>query len=200
MKKYCLALMSTVLGLTPAMTGTAVLAQSTPSGSWLGKNTNWNRPNARIPKAPVQSGSNLPNCQKTLRPATSPEDQLVKAAGWSLTNAAQVYGKTTVITGTANADGMCRPLSYQVFVFNQGKFVGTLSPVLMDSRTDGSLYQVNLYSEDRLNALFNRYTANDPLCCASGESRVFYQMDSKAKTPMLIPQLPADTTPRPPQK
>lgn len=62
--------------------------------------------------------------------------------------AAQVFGKTTLISGMANADGMCRPLTDQVFVFSGGQFIGTLSPILMDSRTDGSLVNANLYRED----------------------------------------------------
>jgi hypothetical protein len=166
-----------------------------PSGSWLDENMpNWNQPGAAIPAAPqLEGGSNLEYCTQSFRQATLPEDALVEAAGWTLTGAAQVFNNTTVITGMANADGMCRPLRYQVFVFNKGAFVGTLSPILMDSRTDGSVFSVDLYGADELSAQFNRYEPSDPLCCASRESRVFYEIQTEGDTVILVPNLPAAT-------
>jgi hypothetical protein len=64
----------------------------------------------------------------------------------------------------------------------------------MDSRTDGSLYTVDLYNEDNLRASFNRYTPDDPLCCASGQSYLFYSIEAEEGGPVVVPQLPADTT------
>ncbi len=172
-------------------------AQSQPSGTWLDGTTNWNTAGASIPQAPKQEGSNLSDCQRTVRPAALPEDKQVEAAGWTLTWAAQVYGATTIVTGMANADGMCRPLDYQVFVFTNGKFSGTLSPIPMDSRTDGSLFDLNLYRDGFIDASFNRYTSDDALCCASGESRVFYEVQTQSNTSKLVPKLPAETIKRP---
>lgn len=171
------------------------MAQTEPSGSWLDGNTNWNQAGASIPQAPEpEGGSNLSNCEQSIRQATLPEDDLVKAAGWMLTGAAQTYNGTTVVTGMADADGMCRPLSYQVFVFTDGKFSGTLSPTPMDSRTDGSVFNVNLYREGYIGASFNRYAPEDPLCCASRESRIFYQVQTQGNSTVLVPQFPADTS------
>jgi hypothetical protein len=166
-------------------------AESDPSGNWLDNNLNWNQVGASLPQAPIQEGNNLPNCQQTVRPAVLPEDRLVEAAGWILTDAAQIYGATTIVTGMADADGMCRPMDFQVFVFTHGKFSGTLSPILMDSRTDGSLFKFDLYREGMIDASFNRYVPGDAQCCASGESRVFYEVDPQSKPPLLVPQLPA---------
>lgn len=171
-------------------------AEAEPSGSWLDENKNWNQAGAAIPQAPTQEGSNLVNCQHTVRFAALPEDRIVEEAGWTLTNAAQIYGSTTIVTGLANADGMCRPLDYQVFVFTNGQFSGTLSPIPMDSRTDGSLFRLNLYREGLIDASFNRYTPDDALCCASGESRIFYEVNLKTNTPLLVPKFPADTSAR----
>ena len=168
-------------------------AQAFPDGTWLDTETNWNQPGAAIPVAPPQDGTNLENCDHTVRPAVLPEDEQVEAAGWTLTGAAQIYGDTTMVTGMANADGMCRPLAYQIFVFTDGEFSGTLSPVPMDSRTDGSSYGLNLYREGFIGASFNRYKPDDALCCASGESRLFYEVDTSTTPPVLVPQLPADT-------
>jgi LppP/LprE lipoprotein len=171
------------------------MAQTDPSDSWLDGNTNWNEAGAAIPEAPrSEGGNNLPNCEQTIRQATLPEDELVTAAGWSLTGSAQTYNGTTVITGMANADGMCRPLSYQVFVFTNGVFAGTLSPILMDSRTDGSAVNVNLYRDGYLSASFNRYAPEDALCCPSRESLMFYEVTPQGDTPVLMPQFPASTS------
>ena len=165
-----------------------------PSGTWLDEDTNWNQADADIPQAPTYpDGNNLENCERTFRQATLLEDELIEAAGWTLSGPAQVFNDTTVITAMADADGMCRPLDYQVFVFNSGEFAGTLSPILMDSRTDGSLYSADLYNEDNLRASFNRYTPEDPLCCASGQSWLFYTIATEADGPVVRPQLPADT-------
>jgi len=181
------------LVLASMLVAPVALAQTEPSGTWLDQETNWNTAGAAIPQAPDQDGDNLPDCQHTVRPAALPADELVEAAGWTLTGAAQVYGETTVITAMANADGMCRPLDYQVFVFTGDEFAGTLSPIPMDSRTDGSLFSFDLYTEDSINASFNRYAPDDALCCASGQSLLFYTVEVEANTPVLTPRLPADT-------
>jgi hypothetical protein len=76
----------------------------------------------------------------------------------------------------AAADGMCRPMSYQAFVFSNGSFVGTLSPVPMDSRTDGALSTFRLLDASRVQAEFARYTESDPLCCPSRISTVDYSV------------------------
>lgn len=173
-------------------------AQNSQDGTWLDSDANWNTAGATLPEAPEQDGSNLENCEQTFRSAALYEDALVEGAGWTLTGPAQIYGDTTVITGMANADGMCRPFQYQVFVFTDGTFSGTVSPIVMDSRTDGSLFDLNLYGEGRLGASFNRYSPDDALCCASGESSVFYEVDTTGDAPVLVPQLPADTVDRMP--
>jgi hypothetical protein len=184
---------SVVLLLSSILLASSVRADSQPSGTWLDENRNWNQAGTPIPRAPVQEGDNLANCQHTVRPAVLPEDKLVEAAGWTLTDAAHIYGATTIVTGMADADGMCRPFEYQVFVFTNGQFSGTISPIPMNSRTDGSLFQLNLYREGMIDASFNRYRSGDAQCCASAESRVFYQVDTKTNPPLLIPQLPAST-------
>ncbi len=161
------------------------------NGAWLEDTNNWNSPNAPIPNAPkVKDGGNLANCPDNNRPAVFPEDELLEAAGWTLTGAAQVFGATKVITAMANADGMCRLLSYNVFVFTDGQFSGTLSPVEMSSRTDGSLVKVDLYREGYLSATFNRYSETDALCCPSGSTQVFYEVKMEDNYPVLVPQLP----------
>ncbi|EAZ92569.1 hypothetical protein CY0110_23421 [Crocosphaera chwakensis CCY0110] len=178
---------------TSLLLTSTTFAQTNPNGSWLDQEENWNKPNNSIPKAPVETATNFESCQHTIRPAVLPEDKLVKAAGWTLANAAQIYGSTTIITGMTDADGMCRPMNFQVFVFTDGKFSGTLSPIPMTSRTDGSLFKVDLYRESMIDASFNRYLPTDAQCCASRESRIFYQVNTNTDAPFLVPQFPANT-------
>jgi hypothetical protein len=191
--RLCLAFNFVPLLLLFQLLASSASAESDPSGNWLDNNLNWNRAGAPLPLAPKQEGNNLANCQHTVRPAALPEDKLVEAVGWTLTDAAQIYGATTIVTGMADADGMCRPMDFQVFVFTNGKFSGTLSPIPMDSRTDGSLFKLELYREGMIDASFNRYAPSDAQCCASGKSRVFYRVDTQSQPPLLVPQLPADT-------
>ncbi len=195
--KFLRILVLSWLVVNPLGQVSTLLAQNEPSGTWLDGNTNWNISEASIPQAPQQDGNNLSNCQHTLRTAALPEDKLVEAAGWTLTDSAQIYGATTLITGMANADGMCRPFVYQVFVFTKGKFSGTLSPIPMNSRTDGSMFKLNLYREGMIDASFNRYSPDDAQCCASRESRLFYRVEEENNSSILRAQFPAQTVSRP---
>ena len=72
---------------------------------------------------------------------------------------------------------MCRPFQFQAFVFVQGRFAGTLSPGLMDSRSDGALSQVFLYDGESLTAEYQRYAPADPLCCPSRTTNVRFAID-----------------------
>lgn len=183
-----------ILPVTLLLSPTA-FAQTDPSGAWLDAETNWNTTGATVPESPsFDDGNNLSNCELGVRPAALPEDAQVEAAGWTLTGAAQINGATTLVQGMADADGMCRPLKYQVFVFTDGEFTGTLSPTPMDARTDGSLIRYDLYRQGYIGAVFARYQPSDALCCASATSRLFYQVETEAGQPLLVPQLPADTT------
>jgi len=109
-------------------------------------------------------------------------------AGWTLYGPQQKFGETTVISGQASADGMCRPLGYNYFVFYKGQFAGTISPVSMDSRTDGAATSVYLPQERSLTAEFARYANTDALCCPSRTSFVDYRIETTANGALLIPK------------
>jgi hypothetical protein len=147
-----------------------------------------------VPRAPIQAGKNLPNCTSSSRKATLPEDKSVQIAGWMLFGSAQVFGSTTLISAMTDADAQCRPLGFQYFVFKNGNFVGTLSPNVMNSRTDGSLFKTDLFNENEITAMFNRYKDSDAQCCASRESRLFYTIKKTGASFVLEPKLPASTT------
>jgi hypothetical protein len=193
MNQKTFSLIPGALVLAAILLGPSAIAAPSQDGTWLDDEANWNTPEGEIPQAPEQNGSNLANCEHIFRKASLLEDALVEAAGWTLTGPAQIYDDTTLITGMANADGMCRPFQYQVFVFTDGEFLGTLSPLVMDSRTDGSLVDFNLYRDGMIDATFNRYLPEDALCCASRESRIFHAVETTNEGAVLVPQLPANT-------
>lgn len=156
--------------------------------SWLEVNplVNWNKPGAGLP-GPPSAPSPDPRCLEQARPALSPQDRAVTAAGWTLVGAAQLFGRTRAFLATAGFDGMCRPLDFQGFVFVEGKLAGTLSPQPMRSRTDGALLNLRLTSEQALSADFARYLEQDPLCCASRRANVSYAVESGPEGPLVVP-------------
>ena len=109
----------------------------------------------------------------------------MRERGWDLVGAFQGGWQVLVIRATAGYDGMCRPRQYQDFVFVRGQFAGTLSPTVMDSRTDGALDRVFVQSASRLTAEYARYAAKDALCCPS--RRTITSFDIANDPPVLRP-------------
>lgn len=145
--------------------------------SWLDRPlSNWNRAGAAIPAPPRNAAPIDAMCRRTTRTPVSVADRALTRAGWTLFGPSQSYGTTTVIMAQASADGMCRPNQYNGFVFVSDRFVGTLSPVAMEARSDGSLSDYRLQSATELTAEFSRYTESDALCCPSQKSLVNYSL------------------------
>ncbi len=103
-------------------------------------------------------------------------DKAVVKAGWKLYGSVQSYGNTAVFLAMSGADGMCRPMGYQAFVYAGGKYAGTLSPAPMNSRTDASLADFQLVSASAIEAEFSRYVDSGALCCPSRTNTVTYQI------------------------
>jgi LppP/LprE lipoprotein len=172
------SLRSIALLLIAVVFGGSAGAQ-TPAGNWLDSSsvTAWNRAGTPIPYAPERQNPD-PRCRGLVRSPQSDEDRHLRTHGWDLVGPATAAKDIQVIAATADYDGMCRPRQYQSFVFAHGVFVGTLSPHLMDSRTDGALSQVTIESERKLRAKYLRYAATDPLCCASRTTTVTFAIDA----------------------
>jgi LppP/LprE lipoprotein len=158
-------------------------------GSWLDQPlANWNSPGMELWAAPASGGPTNPNCADQGRPAETDADAAVAEAGWT------VYGSYTggwgvlVVRGLSGLDGMCRPLGYQEFVFVDGVLAGTLSPMPMDSRTDGAGDLAALQNADELTATFQRYAPTDPACCPSSQRSVTYTIDRSGPAPVLVPR------------
>ncbi len=162
-------------------------------GSWLDKPlANWNRHGAAIPKAPTPKPEGKPatisnNCGRQVRQPESAADRAVVSAGWTLFGPVQSYSGTSVMMAMSDVDGMCRPLGYQIFVFANGKFAGTLSPTPMNSRADGAMGTIRLAGPANLSAEFVRYTDADALCCPSRTGAVDYRIDRSGKGGVVVP-------------
>jgi LppP/LprE lipoprotein len=174
--------------MTSALAVAAVVTLFAAGGAanWLDAKTpaNWNVAGAAVPARPGPRDAELAaggRCASTVRPPTSPEDRALVQRGWSLVGPYERYGGTVAVTATSGADGMCRPLGYQAFVFVNGKFAGTLSPRLMDSRTDGSIASVSvtLFNATDLEVEFARYGEQDALCCPHATTTVEYTVTAK---------------------
>jgi len=173
----------------------AVGGSQTKVTSWLdeAKPAPWNTPDPSVPVAPRISQALDPRCRDLARPPELEEDGRVRDRGWDLVGAYQGGWRIVVIRGTAGYDGMCRPRSYQDFVFVRGVFAGTLSPQTMDSRTDGALGRVFVQSGRRLTGEYARYTPADPLCCPSGTTSVTFEIEND---PPLLRPVSASTSNR----
>lgn len=171
-------------------------------GAWLDAPVvNWNTPGMSLPPpladpaAPVNS-----LCAERQTPPHTALEETVAAAGWTAFSPTP-EGKdgVTIIIGSSGYDGMCRPLGFQAFVFVDAIFTGTLSPVLMDSRSDGALNRSTMTRSDRIEAFFSRYVEDDPRCCPSAVSKVTFRIDKTVNGPLLTPLSVITTfTPREP--
>jgi LppP/LprE lipoprotein len=198
------ALLTLLLGLGGCATTSTPPPDLPRGGGWLDQILlPWNERGAAVPKPPPpspQQGENLARCRPGIRGPLTPAERAVTAAGWWLyPNSTRSLGDVSVVGASSDWDGMCRAWSYQAFVFVGERFVGTLSPVLMDSRTDGAWQTAKIETPVHLSAQFLRYAREDPLCCPSRVSEVTYRIDlpmSARESPVLVP-LVVDTRPLP---
>jgi hypothetical protein len=161
------------------------------AGAWLDAPlSNWNAKVTTIPHAVINNTAPVmdPRCAETQRSGYSPEDKLLTNAGWKLFGEQQQFDDVSLVMALSTADGMCRPLGYQGFVFVGGKLAGTVSPKPVDSRVDGSISPIHLTSTSTLTVGFNRYTESDALCCPSKRQIVTFKIERTGPRPLLVPR------------
>ena len=166
----------------------SVALSQVPSGAWLDSQPKkWNRAGMPLPHAPDIDRDHIPSICKPLPQRTgTPEERTVTAAGWLVFMSVRDSRGVTVVGASADLDGMCRPNLYQDFVFVDGKFAGTLSPLLMNARSDGASQNVSFPAPNKILVRFNRYTTKDPLCCPSRISGALYEIRKEAEQPIAI--------------
>jgi putative salt-induced outer membrane protein YdiY len=164
-------------------------------GAWIDSMPGaWNAPGAAIPRAPVGDAEQLGRCAEQTRPPSTAADRALDAAGWKLYGPVLSHGSTSIVRAMSNADGMCRPLGYQFFLFVGDDFAGTLAPAPMDSRADGALSELAWLDAKSATATFSRYAEADPLCCPSRQSVIVYAVEQRDGRPVLT-ALSAQTNP-----
>ena len=168
------------------LSGNAAGAQA--AADWLDDPlANWNQAGMPIPPPSGEPSNLAPYCGATLRWPETPQDQMLVDAGWSLQSPYRAGWGTVVVDAASGYDGMCRPLAYNAFVFQDGVFVGTISPDLMDSRTSGS-GSVTTLQNGRVMARYLRYAPTDPLCCPSLPAvDVTFEIQSTPQGAVLAP-------------
>lgn len=184
MKTMAFALLFTTTGLA-----------QTPAPAWLDRPlSNWNVPGRTMPAA-VPNGETIAEITKRCpflpMMRNTPGERAVADAGWlpfHMFDRQIIQRDVEIVGGLAGADGMCRPVPFNVFVFVSGQLAGTLSPVEMASRGDGSIGgAIRLADPGTIAAEFARYAEPDPLCCPSGRITVRYRIDRSATPPVVVP-------------
>jgi len=152
--------------------------------NWLdGPRKNWNTAGMAVPRPGVPIS--VIGCEGGLRPAETPEDEAVVAAGWRLGGPYQAAWGVKVIEGIAWLDGLCRPIRYQEFVFVDGAFAGTIAPVLMSSRA-GDPGKVEWFDKESVTVHFDRFKPGDSFCCPSGPPEIVpFKIKRTPSGPML---------------
>jgi hypothetical protein len=145
----------------------------------------WNKSGNTIPHAPRHAELD-PQCRAGRYVAVTPEEKSLVKAGWFLMSRGLEHNGVIVVGAQAANDGMCRPLQYQQFVFVHGRYAGTLSPGLMDSRIDGAASDIVIPGDGRVVADFLRYSEKDPLCCPSRVSEVTYEIQEQAGGSIIV--------------
>ena len=187
------------LALVVTMGTVAAPAQlALADGAWLDAPAplqNWNTPGQPVPPPAeaVNRAESESRCARSIRSAETLEDAQVEKQGWLLTGTYTGGWSARVVQGATSFDGMCRPLGYQMFVFYHSVFAGTLSPMVMNARTDGALNAVFLSGPDApsgpvgISARFARYKDSDPLCCPSAMSMLSLQIVPEGGKPLVTP-------------
>jgi hypothetical protein len=158
--------------------------------SWLDQTSlsNWNS-SSRITRIERISRAELRRCANEVRTPSLEADSLLINNGWTLLgDPTEVNGDTVVVSVAGGFDANCRPLKFQTFVFVGSRLAGTLSPTLMDSRTDGVLTDVDLTSATTLTAEYARYRANDPLCCPWRKQEVDFVIRQEGGNFLITPR------------
>lgn len=173
------------------LTSQASAGQSAPS-SWLDRPlTNWNKAGSPVPGSPAgdEAAESIIRRCRLMPPRSTAAERAIDAAGWiPFWNVDQqlIREDIEIIAGMRGADGMCRPATYNLFVFVGGRFAGVLSPMPMTSRLDSSSGVVRL-ALPAITAEFVRFASTDPLCCPSSRVTVHYRIDRTAAGPVVVP-------------
>ncbi len=169
----------------------ATAGQHESPASWLDRPlVNWNKAGEPVPSAPAGDepiSSVISRCKLT-PPRSTMAERAIESAGWIpfwYFDQQLVREDVEIVGGMRGADGMCRPATYNLFVFVGGQFAGRLSRAFMTSQLDSSSGIVRI-ALPVVTTEFARYSSTDPLCCPSSRVTVRYRIDRTAGT-VVVP-------------
>jgi hypothetical protein len=122
-------------------------------------------------------------------PPTGAGTEAVWAAGWRpfhMFDRPIGRGPLVVLGGLRGLTADCAPAAFQLFVFVDGAFAGTLSPVEMTTGHDGAAGTIRVLPDGGITVEFARYAAGDSECCPSGRVRVSYRIDRNGGRPRVV--------------
>ena len=115
------------------------------------------------------------------RAAKDADERALVAAGWQLVGAAEHQGELHILRASSTGGDTHFMRAYNLFVFQHGRYAGTVAPAAMTSSTDGAVGGVHDVTRTGFKATFARYTPQDPLCCPSRKTEVLYKLDGVVK-------------------
>ena len=164
--------------LTVGVLAGQVPTYESPDGSWLDAPIEWN---SSVPSLLRWGGGDPdPQCDPTTRAPRTAAERLLGEAGWKFETVREVNRSSRdgieIVQVFGRFGGQCRPFQAQAFVFFNDRLIGTLSPRMMDARSDGYLVEANVSESGQITATFLRYGRQDAMCCPSRESVVVYSV------------------------
>lgn len=155
-----------------------------PSKSWLDRPAyDWNRGLSSLPY-PDKSYEHDVKCNSFAKRPTTRGESLIVARGWKIFES-ETIGRMRLVTAASAITYQCRAMGYQVIVLWDDQFLGTLSPILMDSRADSSIAKWDA-SDVSVSVRFVRFSAEDPNCCPSRFQIVKFELVDGAKPQLLL--------------
>jgi len=162
--------------------------------SWLDQPlSGWNTRGAAIPAPPKELDETrdalIARCDLELANETDIEHNVARV-GWipfRYFDRQLRERDIEIVGGLTGSDGMCRPTGFNVFVFVGGRHAGTLSPTLMNSRTDGVSGAIRILTADTVAVEYARYEESDALCCPASRVTVTFRVDRSGAGPVIVP-------------
>jgi hypothetical protein len=91
-----------------------------------------------------------------------------------------------IVGGMTAASPGCEPERFNLFVFVDGTFAGTVAREVMMPARDGAAGAVRITGADTMTVEFARYKPGDPECCPSSRERVTYRVEKTSAGPTLV--------------
>jgi hypothetical protein len=144
-----------------------------------------------IPASPLDAGAHAALEKRCGTPkAASPESvSALKRARWvPFLHLDQPIARNgiEIVGGMTAASPGCEPESFNLFVFVDGAFAGTLSRTAMTPSRDSVAGAVRITGADTLTVEFARFMPGDAACCPSSRERVSYRIEKTGAGATLV--------------